>query len=439
MCSGNKASSNDFTCPTGYKDKANKATITGSTLATCCDMKTCSDLVCPYGKKAKSNPTQPTAGNNPTVAGCCEDVTGMCQGNANSAEDVTCPSGFTNLGSDTAYDTVNDDTDAKKYAKCCMQPKCIKNAAAVTASCQNMPVAQVLGTCSLAQFYTEKANIESLPANPTDWSNPGTAKSVIAGSNLVDCCTPTEGKCTGNSNVANNFNCGTGYKPKANSAGITGNTQVACCDAKTCSDYTCPAGEQMKSNPTQPTAGNNPTRAECCEDITGMCSGNKASSNDFTCPTGYKDKANKATITGSTLATCCDMKTCSDLVCPVGKQLKSNPIQPTAGNNPTNTNCCGTILGTCMNNEAENEPFSCPEETHYVQELHVAGVTAVAALDCPNDNFDVAAVAGVEAQGPVCPTNTGTASPAIRSTSTYVWHCIIANFAVMLTWCYNVL
>jgi len=438
MCSGNKVPGNDVTCTTGYKNKANKATITGTTVSACCDMKTCNDLTCPVGKKEKSNPTQPTAGNNPTAADCCEDVTGMCTGNAISTENVNCPGGFSNLGPNTAYDTVNDDTNAKKYAKCCMQPKCLKNAAAVSASCQNIPVPLVLGTCNLAQFYTENANIESLPANPTDWSSPGTVKNVAVGSNHVDCCTPTEGKCNGNSNSANNFNCGTGYKHKANSATITGTTVSVCCDMKTCNDLTCPVGEKEKSNPTQPTAGNNPTAADCCEDISGMCSGNKVPGNDVTCTTGYKNKANKATITGTTVSACCDMKTCNDLTCPAGRIKQSDPTQPTAGTEPTAANCCGPVLGTCMSYETENAPFTCPD-THYVKELHVASVTAVAAVDCPNNAFDTTEVTGVDGQGPVCPTNTGTASPAIRSTNTYVWHCIIANFAVMLTWCYNVL
>eukprot|EP00411_Alexandrium_monilatum_P024400 CAMPEP_0175216038 /NCGR_PEP_ID=MMETSP0093-20121207/17524_1 /TAXON_ID=311494 /ORGANISM="Alexandrium monilatum, Strain CCMP3105" /LENGTH=108 /DNA_ID=CAMNT_0016509425 /DNA_START=55 /DNA_END=378 /DNA_ORIENTATION=+ len=39
----------DYTCGTGYKDKADKATIVGKSNSLCCDQKTCSDITCDTG------------------------------------------------------------------------------------------------------------------------------------------------------------------------------------------------------------------------------------------------------------------------------------------------------------------------------------------------------------------------------------------------------
>merc|ERR1711972_932626 len=96
----------------------------------------------------------------------------------------------------------------------------------------------------------------------------------------------------------------------------TGTNAAACCDQKTCSDFSCSAvTKQAKASPTQPTAGDEPTAADCCEDIAGKCSGNTGGTGDVTCTTGYKDKSNKASITGTDVAACCDQKTCSDFSC----------------------------------------------------------------------------------------------------------------------------
>jgi len=121
-------------------------------------------------------------------------------------------------------------------AACCMQAKCIANVAAVSASCDALPVTGVSGTCILAQGYTEKSNIANLPADPADWANPGTPKRVEARSNHADCCDPTTGRCTGNTNANSNVACGTGYKKKTDYGTIMGTTRDNCCDQKTCAD-----------------------------------------------------------------------------------------------------------------------------------------------------------------------------------------------------------
>jgi hypothetical protein len=67
----------------------------GTTQDNCCDQKTCADLTCAdYIKRPKSNPTQPIAGSDPTVGGCCEDITGKCTGNTVSGQNVQCGTGY---------------------------------------------------------------------------------------------------------------------------------------------------------------------------------------------------------------------------------------------------------------------------------------------------------------------------------------------------------
>jgi len=168
-----------------------------------------------------------------------------------------------------------------------------------------------------------------------------------------------------------------------------------------------------------------------------MCSGNKASSDDVDCGTGYKDKTDKATLAGTTEADCCDQKTCSDLTCPSGEKAKSNPVQPTAGNDPTSSNCCEEKTGTCRSYKIAGEAFECPSNMYVVDIATVAPVTEVPAVDCVNDAFDVAGVEGVAGQGPECPDEDDgkktTASLAIRSTFKGAWYSVIAIF-VLMTW-----
>merc|ERR1711933_637085 len=109
--------------------------------------------------------------------------------------------------------------------------------------------------------------------------------------------------CMGNTGGTGNVVCGTGYKNKASFATMAGTNVAACCDQKTCSDFTCSSvGKRAKSGATQPTAGNEPSEAGCCEAITGMCMGNTGGTGNVVCGTGYKNKASFATMAGTNVA-----------------------------------------------------------------------------------------------------------------------------------------
>merc|ERR1740121_610467 len=89
-CSQLQANTGDVSCSRiGYKDKANKENVPGTTWRACCDQKTCSDFDCASrNKNPKTSPTQPTEGNNPTEVGCCEARAGRCTGNTISTQNV---------------------------------------------------------------------------------------------------------------------------------------------------------------------------------------------------------------------------------------------------------------------------------------------------------------------------------------------------------------
>jgi len=261
------------------------------------------------------------------------------------------------------------------------------------------------------------------------------------------CCVAITGKCTGNTDWRNNVNCGTGYKMKTTYSTKSGTTVDECCDQKTCADLECAlTRRQAKTNPTQPNLGNNPTVTGCCVDITGQCTGNTALSNNVNCGTGYKMKTTYNTKSGTTRVECCDQKTCADLDCALTKRrAKTNPTQPNMGNEPTVGGCCEPITGMCAGNfnplsdvtchaelfwkdkankasitgstaevccdaitdqclswSQRHTPYSC-RAGEYAHSFKECPVTAVTAVDCVNDNFDVIGVEGVLSKGPMCP------------------------------------
>jgi len=163
--------------------------------------------------------------------------------------------------------------------------------------------------------------------------------------------------------------CGTGYKRKTSYSTMMGTTTNECCDRETCADYTCASrNKRPKSNPTEPNVGEDPTETGCCEDITGMCTGN-TDGTSVTCHAElfWKDKAGKASITGSTAQVCCD-----------------------------------AITDQCFSWSTRHTPYSCPAGQH-AQSFKECEVIAVPARDCANDAFDVTGVEGVTPKGPMCP------------------------------------
>jgi len=199
------------------------------------------------------------------------------------------------------------------------------------------------------------------------------------------------------------------------------------------------------TSPTEPADGSEPTVSECCADIVGMCADNAASSENVGCGTGYTDKTDKASITGTDEAACCDKNTCSDLDCTAtsGKMASTSPTEPADGSEPTVSECCADIAGMCAGNAVSGDnvgcgafytdktdktsiagtteaeccdailnrcmshdqagvPYDCPSNLVAVELSSVATVAFVASQDCTNDAFDVTGVSPIVGYGPEC-------------------------------------
>jgi len=159
------------------------------------------------------------------------------------------------------------------------------------------------------------------------------------------CCNTTSGQCSGNTDLSENFNCGTNSSLKDNSDTITGSSQI-----------------------------------DCCNNNTGQCSGNYGPGNDYVahdtdistlgirCPRGKVPRSLEAGQTAG-LDTCCEFTTCGNISCPAG-QIKKNNIDTTIItdlNDIDNTCCRGDTCGDWIltNTCSSEEPFYCDYKNGY--------------------------------------------------------------------------
>eukprot|EP00928_Gymnodinium_smaydae_P068996 TRINITY_DN5233_c0_g1_i2.p1 TRINITY_DN5233_c0_g1~~TRINITY_DN5233_c0_g1_i2.p1 ORF type:complete len:498 (+),score=61.27 TRINITY_DN5233_c0_g1_i2:191-1495(+) len=189
--------------------------------------------------------------------------------------------------------------------------------------------------------------------------------SYLKGSDEATCCEATCDKHT--------CSFGWGLKPLAQTIG--GNTDEKCCYKLSCCRVTCPAGKMRNTNPSLKIQRE--SEGPCCIDSTGMCSGNKDSSEDFTgCDSGYRLKAGSKDIKGSTKAECCEEDTvikgmCTGntnpnekFPCPSGSVYKSNAAS-IKGN--TKSACCEdtVITGKCTGNSNPSDDVKCYKNQVY--------------------------------------------------------------------------
>merc|ERR1719412_1191472 len=171
-----------------------------------------------------------------------------------------------------------------------------------------------------------------------------------------NCCDhDITGRCSGNTNSANDFSCPANYILKAGSSSITGNSACACCD-NACSGVSCLTGTVLRANAVS-IAGT--TTAQCCvTPITGRCSGNTNSANDVSCGANKIFKANSNSITGNTVTACCD-DVCSGVTCVSGSHLKANAANIRGTSTAAGGVCCDSdITGRCSGN-TNSVDFSC--------------------------------------------------------------------------------
>jgi len=237
-----RASTNsvDFSCGANKILKANSNSITGNTVPACCD-DACSGVTCVSGSQLKANAASIRGTSTAANGVCCDSViTGKCSGNTNGVA-FSCGANKI-LKANSNIITGNTET------ACC------------DAACSGV-------TCvSGSHLKANAANIR------------GT--STAAGG--VCCDSDITGRCSGNTNSANDFSCPANHILKAGSSSITGNTECACCD-QACIVYACPLGSHLKDNAASIRGSSN---AACCEsDITNLCTGNTHSHDDVDCAT----------------------------------------------------------------------------------------------------------------------------------------------------------
>lgn len=224
MCSSNAVSGDDFTCPTGYAATAGSADVASASsdsdaarTAVCCDRIFCTEDFC-------LNPTKtlrpsaaislPLAGVAASTLVCCEDRVGMCTGNADSADDYTCPTGYAALSDSHRIASLGTDSTADRTAACCERVFCAAS------------------DCSSTS--TLLANAETtLPAAGQAASN-------------VLCCENRAGMCGSNHGTVGNYVCPTGYTNKPNfediaspSGGDAATRTAECCDRVFCDESVC--------------------------------------------------------------------------------------------------------------------------------------------------------------------------------------------------------
>merc|ERR1740129_2420529 len=237
-CSGNTNSANDFNCPANYILKAGSSSILGNSACACCD-NACSGVTCLTGTVLRANAVS-IAGT--TTAQCCiTPITGRCSGNTNSANDVSC-------GANKIFKANSNSITGNTVTACCDDV------------CSGV-------TCVSGSQL--KANAASIRGTST-------------AANGVCCDADITGRCSGNTNSANDVSCPANHILKAGSSNITGNTACACCD-QACIVYACPLGSHLKDNAASIRGSSS---AACCEsDITNLCTGNTHSHDDVDCAT----------------------------------------------------------------------------------------------------------------------------------------------------------
>jgi hypothetical protein len=302
--------------------------VSGNTANICCDKITgmCSgntnqdpdplgdgepDVDCSDSNKSLKNESNTIPRGNDVaanVANCCEILTGRCAGNTNSSEDIPCTEPQINRGV-SVQGTTEDE--------CCHK----------TGYCN--------GNTDPSEDFTDCGSVIGpnntvlvMENNPADIIC-GTVNGCESGPNttdqLIGCCQPITGQCSGNTYDINNVDCGNAnMDEKEDYDTKVGEDTDDCCDAITgmCSGNTNQDPDTDTGEPDVDCGNANmeekddyATKAgvdtdDCCDIITGMCAGN--TNQDPDTDTGEPDvdcsapQINRGvSVPGTTVDDCC--------------------------------------------------------------------------------------------------------------------------------------
>ena len=309
--------------------------------------------------------------NSDKLRECCEHIVGQCSGNTNPTEDFDCPEN-TRLNEGITGDTID---------VCCSDREnfCKNNTHADTnpdfdCSTPGAMPPQVPCTSSCGSWQ-DKSGDPSCGSGECDRSK---------------CCDPINNTC--GSLVSSNPYTGcrdVNLKDKVDAVTCTTScTTFECCESNTdtcigadISDagvetvvtVDCPPRMRLRESADQINIDSD-IGGNCCEEITGMCSGNTDQSTesgepDITCTAPSILKPNGNTITGRTPEVCCHItEQCGDNTDPTHDHPGCpDNMTPKASNTPctatpcTDSDCCIEITGKCVGNydQTNNPDISC--------------------------------------------------------------------------------
>ena len=349
---------------------------------------------------------------------CAADVTGMCAGNTNPSEDVSCPSWATNKGPGAEGTTA---------ALCCDAYKCSGNAdgvgdvsceagmasSAVSLRTQDDSTAECCAEscsgwdasndCADGTHLREDAaavpsgeypqptcctaDITGVCAGNTDPSEDvacseswiGNKGPDTAGADAGACCEAY--KCSGNADSSGDASCGAGMTWIASSA-ATSRTQEdsssECC-AESCSGWDgsndCTTGTHVIAAASTTLSGDAPATTCCEADVAEMCSGNTDPSEDVVCADSWMGNVGPTTA-GTDAATCCEAFRCSgnadsagDVTCPQGMTLLVSSTAIVRSQADSTDECC---TESCSGWSSSNE---CEAGTHLIAEAATTSPT----------------------------------------------------------------
>ena len=346
MCSSNAVSAEDYTCPAGYAAKTGFEDIVSASTATatvrtavCCDRVFCAATDCAATSVLKPDATStlPSAGVAVSPTECCQARTGMCSSNLASADDFTCPTGYSSKSGFEDIASAAFAADADRISVCCDRIFC---------------------TSDLCLNPTKTLRASATMTLPL----PGVAVSTLL------CCEDRAGMCDGNAVAADDYTCPTGYTTKADlttiaSGSLDGPTArtAACCERVFCTAAVCTTTNTLRvdAETTLPTAGSAASDTICCEPRTGRCGSNQGTVGNYVCPAGYTNKDGFTDITSANTdavatrtATCCDQVFCDTSVCTSGADevtYHDADTQSLAAGDEIGITGCSLSAGFCSN------------------------------------------------------------------------------------------
>ena len=257
MCAGNADPAGDVSCDAGFASDPTIARTQNVNPQVECCFQACSYWVefnsCPGGTHSLARTPVDVAALTPSgntqAATCCPaDITGKCSGNTDSTTDVACTDAWTfNKGVGvTGTDTTacceafmcSASTDATGDVTCPLGSALIATGAATARTAADSSAECCAESCS--GWDAQQANDCAVGTHLIL-----TAAATLSGSDPATTCCEADitGKCGGNTDPAENVDCGSNAWVYNKGPGVVGTDVGTCCDTLMCSGNADPSGD----------------------------------------------------------------------------------------------------------------------------------------------------------------------------------------------------